>query len=164
MTKLAIVAERDEDKFEFHTTLKCWRCDSQTGRELPGATDDPFVKTLADGVMQSLSSARQSEVKAWEEEIVPCEHTLTLEQHASGPIEASGMHVVASGGQMLISLGRACSLHKVRFEGEPLALPNMRLAWVWSTTVRGYRREWPRLAALRGDSASRLRQAWHHYA
>jgi ubiquitin carboxyl-terminal hydrolase 5/13 len=27
-----------------------------------------------------MSSAQQSEVKAWEEEILACEHTLTLEQ------------------------------------------------------------------------------------
>lgn len=40
--------------------------------------------------MTSLSSARQSEVKAWEEEIVPCEHTLTLQQEALNPIPASG--------------------------------------------------------------------------
>jgi ubiquitin carboxyl-terminal hydrolase 5/13 len=30
--------------------------------------------------MKALSSAQQSEVKAWEEEILPCEHTLTLQQ------------------------------------------------------------------------------------
>ncbi len=30
--------------------------------------------------MKALSSAQQSEVKAWEEEILACEHTLTLEQ------------------------------------------------------------------------------------
>ena len=30
--------------------------------------------------MSALSSAQQSEVKAWEEEILACEHTLTLEQ------------------------------------------------------------------------------------
>lgn len=41
--------------------------------------------------MQSMSSARQSEVKAWEEEIIPCEHTLTIEQLVIGPIPASGM-------------------------------------------------------------------------
>ena len=41
--------------------------------------------------MQSMSSARQSEVKAWEEEILPCEHTLTLEQFSTGPIPASGI-------------------------------------------------------------------------
>jgi ubiquitin carboxyl-terminal hydrolase 5/13 len=52
----------------------------------------PKVKALADSVMQSMSSARQSEVKAWEEEITPCEHTLTLQQSASGPILASGKY------------------------------------------------------------------------
>ena len=41
--------------------------------------------------MQSMSSARQSEVKAWEEEINACEHTLTIEQFVSGPIQASGL-------------------------------------------------------------------------
>ena len=30
--------------------------------------------------MKALSSAQHSEVKAWEEEIEACEHTLTLEQ------------------------------------------------------------------------------------
>ena len=35
---------------------------------------------LINGVLASLSSARQSEVKAWEEELEPCEHTLTLDQ------------------------------------------------------------------------------------
>jgi ubiquitin carboxyl-terminal hydrolase 5/13 len=30
--------------------------------------------------MTALSSAQQSEVKAWEEEILACQHTLTLEQ------------------------------------------------------------------------------------
>lgn len=37
-----------------------------------------------------MSSARQSEVKAWEEEINPCEHTLTLAQLPSGYTPASG--------------------------------------------------------------------------
>ena len=30
--------------------------------------------------MSALSSAQQSEVKAWEEEILACEHTLMLQQ------------------------------------------------------------------------------------
>jgi ubiquitin carboxyl-terminal hydrolase 5/13 len=41
--------------------------------------------------MSSLSSARQSEVKAWEEEIVACEHTLMLQQVSSHPIAAEGL-------------------------------------------------------------------------
>lgn len=38
-----------------------------------------IAKTV-EGVMKALSSSQQSEVKAWEEEILPCEHTLTLAQ------------------------------------------------------------------------------------
>lgn len=41
--------------------------------------------------MQASSSARVAEVKAWEEEILPCEHTLTLQQFETGHIPASGM-------------------------------------------------------------------------
>ncbi|KAJ3513622.1 hypothetical protein NLJ89_g2850 [Agrocybe chaxingu] len=91
MTKLAIVEEREEDKYEHSTAVKCWTCDAQKGAIIPDAGFDSKVKSLVDGVMQSLSSARQSEVKAWEEEITPCEHTLTLEQFASGHIPASGL-------------------------------------------------------------------------
>lgn len=93
MTKLAIVADRDEDKYEHHTVVKCWKCNPETGLELPALSpsDDPHVKILVDGVIRSLSSARQSEVKAWEEEITPCEHALMLEQHSTGPIPASGL-------------------------------------------------------------------------
>lgn len=40
--------------------------------------------------MHSMSSARQSEVKAWEEETTACEHTLMVDQSTSKPIEASG--------------------------------------------------------------------------
>lgn len=91
MSKLMIVEERDEDKYEYKTVLKCWRCNPEKGLELPELSDEPQVKKLVTDVMQSLSSARQSEVKAWEEDITACEHTLMLEQHATGHIEASGM-------------------------------------------------------------------------
>jgi len=40
--------------------------------------------------MQLLSSARQSEVKTWEEEITACGHTFTLQPLATGPLPASG--------------------------------------------------------------------------
>lgn len=50
------------------------------------------VKTLIDGVMTSMSSARQSEVKAWEEEIGACEHTLTLQQTNDTHIKPNGMY------------------------------------------------------------------------
>ncbi|KAG6820120.1 hypothetical protein H0H93_005126 [Arthromyces matolae] len=91
MTKLAIQEDREEDRYEKITTVKCWACDAEKGRELPDA-----VKAIVDGVIESMSSARQSEVKAWEEEILPCEHTLTLHQESTGPIPASGLAKCAS--------------------------------------------------------------------
>lgn len=89
MKKLAIVEDREEDKYEYRTTFKCWKCDSANGLELPDASD-PAVKQLSAAVMQSLSSARQSEVKAWEEEIEACEHTLMLQQSTTDHIPTSG--------------------------------------------------------------------------
>ncbi|KIJ64045.1 hypothetical protein HYDPIDRAFT_133380 [Hydnomerulius pinastri MD-312] len=94
MTKLAIVQEREEDKYEHHTKLKCWKCDPESGKDI--TVDSNTTKRLTDGIMQSLSSARQSEVKAWEEEITACEHTLLLEQLATGSIPAEGRAHCAS--------------------------------------------------------------------
>jgi hypothetical protein len=41
--------------------------------------------------MSALSSARQSEVQAWEEEITACEHTLYVDQSGAGKVAANGM-------------------------------------------------------------------------
>ena len=90
MTKIAIVETREEDKYEHRTTIKCWKCLPETGLEIPEASNDSYSQSLISGVMQSLSSARQSEVKAWEEEITACEHTLMLEQLPTGHILESG--------------------------------------------------------------------------
>lgn len=87
MTKLAIVEEREEDKYAHTTVLKSY----EDGLEHPELSADPLVRSLSDAVLKSLSSARQSEVQSWEEEITPCEHTLTLEQLATGPIPTSGL-------------------------------------------------------------------------
>lgn len=111
MTKLAIVEEREEDTHEHVTVVRCWQCDRLKATNISDAISDPKVrliplpifvfvmisgqiKSLVDGVMQSLSSARQSEIKAWEEEITPCEHTLTLEQYEPGTIPAFGEYII----------------------------------------------------------------------
>ncbi|KAF8417525.1 ubiquitinyl hydrolase [Boletus edulis BED1] len=94
VTKLAIAQEREEDKYDHRTVLRCWTCDPVDGRVI--VADDDTTKRLTDGVMQSLSSARQSEVKAWEEEIFACSHALLIEQLASGPIPAEGLAHCAS--------------------------------------------------------------------
>ncbi|KAG6333444.1 hypothetical protein ID866_5646 [Astraeus odoratus] len=94
MTKLAIVEQPEEDQYEYHTSIKCWKCNPISGQEV--SVDNAAAERLKDGVMRSLSSARQSEVKAWEEEIVACEHTLTLGQSAAGSIPPEGLAHCAS--------------------------------------------------------------------
>ncbi|KAG8756710.1 hypothetical protein FRC14_002817 [Serendipita sp. 396] len=89
--RLAIVEEREEDKYSHSTELKCWLCDPSNGRSLPDGTSEGKGKELRDAMMSSLSSARQSEVKAWEEEFTACEHTLTLVQPDSYQIPPSGL-------------------------------------------------------------------------
>ncbi|PPR03548.1 hypothetical protein CVT24_007596 [Panaeolus cyanescens] len=92
MTKLAIAEEpKEEEKYDFVTRLRCWTCDSTEGKIIEEAEANPKYQSLKTGVLQSLSSARQSEVKAWEEEITPCEHTLMLEQLVDGT------HIAPSG-------------------------------------------------------------------
>ncbi|KAF8710846.1 Hydrolase, partial [Rhizoctonia solani] len=75
LKRLAIVEEHDADNYDTVATLRCWACNSFADPEVA-----PRVIPLTNGVAASLSSARQSEVKAWEEELEPCEHTLTLDQ------------------------------------------------------------------------------------
>ncbi|KAK9369786.1 hypothetical protein V1509DRAFT_619108 [Lipomyces kononenkoae] len=73
--KLAIPGETEEDKYETKTVVKCLACDGlQLDKTIPG------IAEVVNGVLSALSSTKQSEVKAWEEEILPCEHTLFLEQ------------------------------------------------------------------------------------
>ena len=95
MTKLAIVEEREEDKYEHILALRWYRTAQEPVQISP--TDmasitaaEPHIKALLDGVMHSLSSGRQATVQAWEEELLPCEHTLTLSQLATGHIPPSG--------------------------------------------------------------------------
>ena len=45
---------------------------------------------IVDSVLKANTFAKQAEVKAWEQEMIPCEHTLCLEQEASRKIDSQG--------------------------------------------------------------------------
>lgn len=38
--------EREEDKYEHRTELRCWLCDSTNGKIVDGAIDQPEVRRL----------------------------------------------------------------------------------------------------------------------
>lgn len=82
MSKLAIAAETEEDRYDTTTKVICYACqeedvDKSTGR----------LPAVIEGVMKALTFSKREEVKAWEQEFVPCEHTLCLVQQESKRIE-----------------------------------------------------------------------------
>ncbi|RKP37734.1 hypothetical protein BJ085DRAFT_19656 [Dimargaris cristalligena] len=81
ISKLAIVEEaNDEEKYQHTTALKCYAC----ALTLPC---DPLPEAVALAVTvinTSLSATKKSEIQSWEaDDLMPCEHTLTLGPSAS---------------------------------------------------------------------------------
>jgi ubiquitin carboxyl-terminal hydrolase 5/13 len=83
LTKLAIAAETEEDKYNTATMVKCFQCGVSDVDKASGN-----LAEVVDGVMKAMTFARSEEVKAWEQEFTPCEHTLCLEQESSRQIES----------------------------------------------------------------------------
>ncbi|KAL7413187.1 ubiquitin carboxyl-terminal hydrolase 14 [Mrakia frigida] len=84
LKKLAILETREEDQYDHHLFVKCYACG---GIEVQ---QTPEIESVVKGIMAANSSARQSEVKAWEEDILPCEHTLTLQQVPAYEVKSTG--------------------------------------------------------------------------
>lgn len=85
ISKLAIAAETDEDRYDTKTRVVCYPCrqsdlDASSGR----------LPAVIDGVMKAMTFSKREEVKAWEQEFIPCEHTINLIQGASRQIESKG--------------------------------------------------------------------------
>ncbi|EEH16300.2 hypothetical protein PABG_06387 [Paracoccidioides brasiliensis Pb03] len=78
MSKLAITAETEEDRYDTTTTVNCHSCQVSDIDKSAGN-----LPSVVDGVMKALTFSRQEEVKAWEQEYSPCQHVLSLVQHGS---------------------------------------------------------------------------------
>ncbi|KAG1151720.1 hypothetical protein G6F37_005997 [Rhizopus arrhizus] len=87
MSKLAIDPSAEEPRYEYQTKIRCYACEGQeASRE-----STPELKSIVDAILSALSSAKQSEVKAWEEVITPCEHTLCLSQEPPKKLEGQDL-------------------------------------------------------------------------
>lgn len=78
--------------------------------------------------MKSLGFAQREEVKAWEQEFVPCEHTLGLVQEEGKKIPSHGKskEEMGTGPRNIVNLiDRSWPMFNVRSQGEPLALFGM---------------------------------------
>ncbi|KPV75875.1 uncharacterized protein RHOBADRAFT_35647 [Rhodotorula graminis WP1] len=90
--KLAIREEEpEEDKFDFLTEVRMYQGERASAEYLVVDEVDDKLNGIVAAVLSSMSSAQKSEVKAWEEEIVPCQHTRDLVQPKSKKLEPSGL-------------------------------------------------------------------------
>ncbi|KAL4399709.1 ubiquitin C-terminal hydrolase Ubp14 [Malassezia pachydermatis] len=77
VTRLAVVEKSDEEMYEYERYAMCLACDPVHGRRIVSTSK---IDAVIDGIVHATSSAHQTEVQAWEEDIVACEHTLTVPQ------------------------------------------------------------------------------------
>jgi len=85
VSKLAIAAETEEDRYDTETRVCCYDCSLDDIDQTSGN-----LTVVVDGVKRATTFARREEVKAWEQEITPCEHTLCLEQEPARRIQSQG--------------------------------------------------------------------------
>ncbi|KAJ5326111.1 Ubiquitin carboxyl-terminal hydrolase 14 [Penicillium brevicompactum] len=78
ISKLAIAAETDEDRYDVATSVVCYACPEDSVNKTDGN-----LPAVIEGVMTAMTHSKKEEVKAWEQEFVPCEHTLCLVQQDS---------------------------------------------------------------------------------
>jgi len=65
MTKLAIVEEREEDKYDHVTSIKCWTCDPENGTVVPEALSDPKVSSIFIGIVFKLTKRVDAITHQW---------------------------------------------------------------------------------------------------
>ena len=82
ITKVAIAAETEQDRYDTQAEVRCFECG------MDGIKKDGRVGEVVDAVLKANTFAREAEVQAWEQEMIPCEHTLCLEQDAGREIPA----------------------------------------------------------------------------
>ncbi|KAL4987486.1 hypothetical protein BDW68DRAFT_160902 [Aspergillus falconensis] len=83
ISKLAVNAETDEDRYDTSTRIVCYSCGKDDVGEPSGK-----LQSVIEGVMHATTFSKREEIKAWEQEFIPCEHTIGLIQQESKRIES----------------------------------------------------------------------------
>jgi ubiquitin carboxyl-terminal hydrolase 5/13 len=86
ITKIAIAAETEADRYNYETTVRCYECNIENVDKSSGK-----VGAVIDGVMKANTFSRQEEVKAWEQVYTSCEHIFTLQQEAPRQIQSQDL-------------------------------------------------------------------------
>jgi ubiquitin carboxyl-terminal hydrolase 5/13 len=71
------------------TSVTCYSCPRSDVDKTLGK-----LPAVIEGVMTAMTFSKREEVKAWEQEFIPCEHTLCLAQEEVEDAESKGMHTL----------------------------------------------------------------------
>lgn len=85
MQKLEIRDVKEDELFDIKYLIYC----SIDDVSIPLHEADANIKQLAEEVIAANSSNRDAEIKAWEQEIIPCEHSIEVEQFDNDNVDLS---------------------------------------------------------------------------
>ncbi|KAL1902059.1 ubiquitin C-terminal hydrolase Ubp14 [Ceratocystis pirilliformis] len=85
MSKLAIAAETDADRYDTIVVARCLECNLDIDK-----TSEKLEPVIS-GLMKANTFSRQEEVKAWELELNECEHVICLEQDMAKEIKSGDL-------------------------------------------------------------------------
>ncbi|CAK7265168.1 ubiquitin C-terminal hydrolase Ubp14 [Sporothrix epigloea] len=85
ISKLAIAAETEEDRYDTAVTVKCLECDIVLDKA------EAKLEPVVDGILKANTFSRKEEVKAWEQELVSCDHVRSLNQEAARTIASQDL-------------------------------------------------------------------------
>ncbi|KAK4548964.1 hypothetical protein LTR36_008737 [Oleoguttula mirabilis] len=85
ISKLAIKAETAEERYDTVADVHCYECG------VDGISKEGKIGEVVEGILKANTFAKQEEVKAWEQEMTACEHTLCLQQEPSRQIHSGDL-------------------------------------------------------------------------
>ncbi|KAJ1960478.1 ubiquitin C-terminal hydrolase Ubp14, partial [Dipsacomyces acuminosporus] len=91
LTKLEIKEESDEEKYDYETFVRCWGC---SGARVEDGLEN--IEPTVQAVLHSVEASKSHEIKAWAEEVTPCEHFGSLEQSPAEDFSLAKLHRCSS--------------------------------------------------------------------
>ncbi|KAJ2396706.1 ubiquitin C-terminal hydrolase Ubp14 [Coemansia sp. RSA 2559] len=93
LTKLEIKDEAADEasKYEYKTFVRCWGC---AGAKLDAGDDSTTesIQAVTSAIMHAVEATKRSEIKAWTEEVTPCEHFDALPQTVADGFSLDNLH------------------------------------------------------------------------
>lgn len=85
IAKLEIKDTKEEDVYDITKSIYCLDCNQNFSIE----KSPENIQRLIENVLKSNSSVRDDEIKAWEQEVFPCEHSVDIQQFPNESVDLS---------------------------------------------------------------------------